>query len=180
MMKFSGFEPYLDLRTQRYKYRHCHCLFTLGTSLVESNCYLSIPVKQVIFLKARHKQSESDNRIILPSYEEQPLYLTSLPKVLWFDEFKSAEGAMSFLFCDASNGKVIDIVEDRLSTLKPYFMRFSRIARKGVTHVVINRYAPYMTLIKKVFSNAKIILDTFHIVQLLSRALNSNMTGTSY
>ena len=34
---------------------------------------------------------------------------------------KSAEGAMSFIFCDASNGKLIDIVEDRrLSTLKPY------------------------------------------------------------
>ena len=147
---------------------------------MESNCYLSTPVKQAIFLEASHKKSELDNRIIPPSYEEQPLNLTSLPKVLGFNEFKSAEGAMSFLFCDASNGKVIDIVEDRLSTLKPYFMRFSRIARKGVTHVVINRYAPYMTLIKKVFSNAKIILDTFHIVQLLSRALNSNMTGTSY
>ena len=159
MMKFSGFEPYLDLRTQRYKYRHCHCLFTLGTSLVESNCYLSIPVKQVIFLKARHKQSESDNRIILPSYEEQPLYLTSLPKVLWFDEFKSAEGAMSFLFCDAS--KLIDIVENRcLSLFKSYFIE----VRERVTHVIMDKYPSYMTLIKKVFSNTKIVLDQFHIL----------------
>ena len=70
--------------------------------------------------------------------------------MLCFDEFKSvksAEGAMSFIFCDASNGKLIDIVEDRrLSTLKPYFMRFSKEAREGVTHVVIDMYAPYMTL----------------------------------
>ena len=84
-----------------------------------------------------------------------------------------AEGAMSFIFCDASNGKLIDIVEDRrLSTLKPYFMRFSKEAREGVTHVVIDMYAPYMTLIKEVFPNAKIVLDKFHVVQLLSRALN--------
>ena len=70
-------------------------------------------------------------------------------------------------------GKLIDIVEDRrLSTLKPYFMRFSKEAREGVTHVVIDMYAPYMTLIKEVFPNAKIVLDKFHVVQLLSRALN--------
>ena len=67
------------------------------------------------------------------SYEEQPLHLNSLPKVLQFDEFKSAERAMSFLFCHASNGKLIDIVENRrLSTFKPYFMRFSKEARESI------------------------------------------------
>ena len=82
-------------------------------------------------------------------------------------------GAMSFIFCDASNGKLINIVEDRrLSTLKDYFMRFSKETREGVTHVVIDMYAPYMTLIKEVFPKAKIVLDKFHIVQLVSRALN--------
>lgn len=188
MMKLSGFDTYLDLKKQRYKCRHCDRTFTLKTSLVESNCYLSNPLKQAIFLEASHKKSESDiarelnvshstvNRIIHTSYEEQPLHFNSLPKVLCFDEFKSvksAEGAMSFIFCDASNGKLIDIVEDRrLSTLKPYFMRFSKEAREGVTHVVIDMYAPYMTLIKEVFPNAKIVLDKFHVVQLLSRALN--------
>lgn len=171
---------------------------------MESNCYISTPVKQAIFLEASHKKSESDiarelnvshstvNRIIHTSYEEQPLHLNSLPKVLCFDEFKSvksAERVMSFLFCDASNGKLIDIVENRrLSTLKPYFMRFSKEAREEVTHVVIDMYAPYMTLIKEGFPNTKIVLDKFHMghlvvslrtillyqgmVQLLSRALN--------
>ena len=82
---------------------------------------------------------------------------------------------MSFIFCDASNGKLIDIVEDRrLSTLRTYFMRFSKAAREGVTHVVIDMYAPYMTLIKEVFPKAKIVLDKFHIVQLVSRALNKS------
>ena len=51
-------------------------------------------------------------------------------------------------------------------------MRFSKEAREGVTHVVIDMYAPYMPLIKEVFPNAKIVLDKFHVVQLLSRALN--------
>lgn len=33
-------------------------------------------------------------------------------------------------------------------------------------------YRPYMTLIKKVFPNAKIVIDKFHIVQLFNRSLN--------
>ena len=187
-MKLSGFKTYLDLKKQHYKCRHCPRTFTLETSLVESNCYLSTPLKQAIFLEASHKKSESDiarelnvshstiNRIIHTSYEEQPLHFNSLPKVLCFDGFKSvksAEGAMSFLFCAASNGKLIDMVEDRrLSTLKPYFMRLSKEAREGITHVVIDMYAPNMTLIKEVFPNAKIDLDKFHIVQPFSCALN--------
>ena len=137
LVKISGFDAYLDLKKQRYKCRHCDRTFTLETSLVNPNCFISTPVKQAIFLEASHKKSETDiarelnvshstvNRVIHSSYEEQPLPFNSLPKVLCFDEFKSvksAEGAMSFIFCDASN--------------------------------------------------AKIILDKFHIVQLVSRALN--------
>ena len=33
-------------------------------------------------------------------------------------------------------------------------------------------YEPYMSLIKQLFPNAKIIIDCFHIVQSLNRALN--------
>ena len=33
-------------------------------------------------------------------------------------------------------------------------------------------YEPYMSLIKQLFPNAKIIIDRFHIVQSLNRALN--------
>ena len=54
MMKLSGFDTYLDLKKQRYKCRHCDRTFTLKTSLVESNYYLSNPLKQAIFLEASH------------------------------------------------------------------------------------------------------------------------------
>lgn len=101
-------------------------------------------------------------------------------------------------FFAASNGRLIDIVEERcLQTLDPYFRRFTKKFREGVTHVVIEMYDAYMTLIKKVFPKAKIVLDQLHLVQLLFCALNkthlrfmnqnrefyninSNMTGAFY
>ena len=33
-------------------------------------------------------------------------------------------------------------------------------------------YSPYVSLIKKMFPNAKIIIDKFHLTQLISRSLN--------
>ncbi|WP_423240803.1 transposase [Garciella nitratireducens] len=93
-----------------------------------------------------------------------------------FDEFKSvksAAGSMSFLFCDSTSRNIVDIVEDRrLHILKNYFLRYSKNARLSVKTIVIDIYSPYISLIKDVFPKAKIIIDTFHIVQLFSRALN--------
>ena len=84
----------------------------------------------------RNVSHSTVNRVIHDSYEEHPLDYNYLPEVLCFDEFKSvksAEESMSFIFCDGKNGHLIDIVEDRcLSTLKPYFMRFSKEARERV------------------------------------------------
>ncbi|WP_278319704.1 transposase [Garciella nitratireducens] len=100
----------------------------------------------------------------------------SLPKHLCFDEFKSvksAAGSMSFLFCDSTSRNIVDIVEDRrLHVLKNYFLRYSKKARLSVKTIVIDMYSPYISLIKVLFPKAKIIIDTFHIVQLFSRALN--------
>lgn len=188
MMKLSGIDTYLDLKKQRYLCRHCHSTFTLETPLIEKNCSISNPLKQAIFLEASHKKSETDiarelnvshstvNRIIHSSYEEQPLDYNYLPHVLCFDEFKStksAEGAMSFVYCDGETGRLIDIVEDRrLSTLKSYFSRFSKEARYRVTHIVMDMYTPYLSLVKELFPKSKIVLDKFHVIQLLTRALN--------
>ncbi|MFV8006941.1 transposase, partial [Staphylococcus aureus] len=55
---------------------------------------------------------------------------------------------------------------------KKYFYRFSLKARKRVKTVSIDMHEGYMTLIKEMFPNAKIVIDRFHIVQLLNRALN--------
>ena len=80
---------------------------------------------------------------------------------------------MSFIFCDADTKQIIDIVEDRrLSSLQAYFKRYTEEARSRVKHIVIDMYAPYISLIKELFPHAKIILDKFHLVQHISRALN--------
>src|SRR5690625_3555480 len=184
----SGFSTYLKLKKQRYLCRHCKSTFTLRTSIVSENCYISSSTKASIALNAKDKISEKDiaknhnvshstvHRVIDSFYSHYKPNYNYLPKHLCFDEFKSvksAAGAMSFIFCDADKGNIVDIVEDRrLHVLMKYFLSYSKAARRSVKTIVIDMYSPYISLIKAVFPNAKIIIDKFHIVQLFSRALN--------
>ena len=186
--KVSLHNTYLDLKKQRYYCGHCQSTFTLSTSIVEKNCYISYNTKHAIALDAQNKISECDiarrhqvshstvNRIINSFYESQPLNFNHLPENLCFDEFKSvksAEGHMSFIFCDADTKQIIDILEDRrLASLQTYFRRFTKEARDYVKHIVIDMYTPYISLIKALFPNAKIVIDKFHLTQLISRSLN--------
>ncbi|MBU5500587.1 transposase, partial [Enterococcus sp. S165_ASV_20] len=96
-------------------------------------------------------------------------FRTPLPKVLCFDEFKSVRGvsgAMSFIMMDGQTQRLLDIVENRqLPFLKRYFSHFSREIREAVEWIVIDMYAPYVSLVKKLFPKAQLIIDRFHIVQ---------------
>lgn len=80
---------------------------------------------------------------------------------------------MSFIICDSTAHKLVDVVRDRKSySLKKYFHRFEPKTRLKVKTISIDMYLPYIQLIKEMFPNAKIIIDPFHILQALNRELN--------
>ena len=184
----SGFKTILRLKKQRYLCKHCGKAFTLRDNVTEYGCCISKNTKWKIANDLRNKISEKDiaknnnvspntvERVMDSYYDNQKLYKNYLPKVLSFDEFKSvksADGAMSFHLCNGETGQTIDIVEDRkLLSLLQYFSYYSFNARKSVKFIVIDMYSPYVSLIKKMFPNAQIIIDTFHLIQLISRSLN--------
>ena len=178
----------LRLNKQRFLCHSCHKKFFARTKIVNDGCFISNQVKYAIALELKNKISEKDiasryrvspntvERIIDSYYETQKLYKNYLPEVLSFDEFKSvksADGAMSFHMCDGRTGKTLDIVEDRrLNSLLRYFSYFTHKARSKVKLIVIDMYSPYISLIQKMFPNAQIIIDKFHLVNLISASLN--------
>ncbi len=184
----SGFNTILRLHKQRYLCKHCHKAFTLSSTITNYGCFISNNVKHKIALDLSKKRSEKDiasdnnvspntvERVMDSFYESQKLYKYNLPEVLLFDEFKSvksADGAMSFHMCDGITGQTIDIVEDRkLDSLIKYFFYYHYKARSRVKFIVIDMYSPYVSLIKKMFPNASIIIDKFHLSQLISKSLN--------
>ena len=185
----SKLNTYLSLDKQRYYCNNCNRTFTCTTKIVNYGCNISNNTKHSIAVDLIKKRSEKDiaidnnvspntvERIIDSYYQlDDKVYKNYLPKVLSFDEFKSvksADGAMSFQVCNGKTGKIIDIVEDRkLNNLMKYFSRYSRNSRMNVEVVIIDMYVPYISLIKAMFPNALIVIDKFHLIELISRSLN--------
>lgn len=187
LLPFNGNPLILRLRKQRFLCTHCNHTFSAKTNIVDNNCYISNQVKLHILNDLKLKISEKDiaymnfvshstvSRAIDNSFNKFIPNINSLPTDLMFDEFKStrdAKGAMSFIFADANTHKIIDIVENRqLPHLKTYFSKYTKEACDRVKTVCIDMYSPYISLIKETFKNADIIIDRFHIIQLLNRSL---------
>lgn len=177
----------IKMKKTRYMCKDCGATSSLYCSLVQRNCSISLPLKQAVLLDARSikslKQIAKDKnishssviRIINPIYFEKKTNTNYLPKHLMMDEFKlsaNTEGAMCFIFSNAIDHQVVDILDDRrLGNLTRYFERYPLEVREKVETITIDMYTPYISLIEKCFPNAKIIIDRFHVVQHLNRAL---------
>ncbi|WP_277630876.1 ISL3 family transposase [Atopococcus tabaci] len=185
-----NFRPLLlRLKKQRFLCKHCRTTFTATTSLVDRHCFISNPVKSAIAVELQETQSmkliakhfsvssHTVIRVLRKAGDALKKTYWHLPRHLSVDEFKSVKpvsGAMSFLFIDARTHRLVDVVENRqLAYLSDYFMRYPAEARHGVETVTMDMYSPYTQLVKACFPNARIIIDRFHLVQHLNRAVNS-------
>ena len=188
MLDVCNYGCILRLHKQRFICHSCNKKFFATTKIVDDGCFISNQVKYAIAVELKNKISEKDiakryrvspntvERIIDSYYDNKKLYKHYLPEVLSFDEFKSvksADGAMSFHMVDGKTGKTIDIVENRqLNKLLSYFSYYTHKARSKVKLIVIDMYSPYISLIKVMFPNADIIIDKFHLTNLISTSLN--------
>lgn len=187
ILPVNGQPAAVRLKKQRFLCKECKSTFIAESNIVNKYCSISNRLKTHILNTLSQKISEKDiakinnvshstvSRYIDNDFKKYSPPKHTLPKNLSFDEFKStkdAKGAMSFIMTDLDERKVIDIVENRqLNHLNKYFKRFTKEARKSVKTITIDIYQPYVSLIKTMFPNAKIIYDRFHLINNLSRAL---------
>ena len=183
--KISEMTSYLELNKQIYKCKNCNKKFTAKSNVISFGCRISNNVRLAILNCAKEFMSKSliarlynvsDNtvqKIFDSVFYNDTVYKTFLPKAICIDEFTFKKKTYAFNICNARNGKTIDLVLDRTTNnLDKYFSHCTEKARKRVKFVVMDMYSPYIDLIKKWFPNAKIIIDLFHIVQLLTKSLN--------
>ena len=99
--------------------------------------------------------------------------LSSLPTHMSWDEYGFKKGKMSFIAQDYDTRKIVAILDGRTqATIRNHFLRYSRQVRSRVKVITIDMFSSYYDIARKLFQNAKIVLDRFHIVQHLSRAMN--------
>ena len=179
----------LILHKQRFFCKHCHNTFIAETNLVNKHKNISNNTNLQIKLELMGKQSEKDiakridvsvsvvDRILNEISSHTVLRHSTLPKSMNWDEFKATKdttGKMAFIITDNDNGSLFDINDSRKSRdLEKYFKRYSKQERDKVKHISIDFYSGYIYLAKKLFRNANISIDRFHIVIQAHNALNS-------
>ena len=178
----------LILHKQRFYCKHCNNTFIAETSLVDRNKNISNNTELQIVEELTHKQSEKDisertdvssskvDRKISEISSHTVLRHSTLPTSMNWDEFKATKdtkGKMAFIITDNDKENIFDILDSRKSNdLEKYFLRYPRAERNKVKHISIDFYSGYISLAKKIFKNANISIDRFHIVIQAYNALN--------
>ncbi|XKU94282.1 transposase [Lactobacillus acidophilus] len=97
-----------------------------------------------------------------------------LPEYLAFDEFRGVSRQLHFITIDGHTHKIVKILPTRFKKdIINYFKRFPITVRNKVKTVTMDLNYYYDIMAKKLFPNAQVILDRFHIVQMLNRSFNS-------
>ena len=95
-----------------------------------------------------------------------------LPKIMSWDEYAFTKGKMSFIAQDFDKLNIITVLEGRAQAIiRSHFLRYNRAVRCQVKIITMDMFSPYYDLAKHLFPCAKIVLDRFHIIQHLSRAM---------
>lgn len=186
-LPISGVQPtYLRLKKQRFVCKACESSFMAETSIVKRNCYISENTKAQVVIRSTEAQPlitiakdcsvspTTVQRVITEEAKAFKPHHQALPKHLSFDEFKYAKGQMAFEYINVETGDILDILDRRTSrAIKDHFIaNYSLIDRKKVETVTIDMNAGYVNVIKEMFPQAEIIIDRFHLVQLINRSMN--------
>ena len=100
---------------------------------------------------------------------------------------KDTISKMAFIIINQDTHNIFDLNNSRLSMdIEKYFKRYQRKERDKVKFITMDLYKPYYKLMSKLFRNATLISDRFHIVIQVRDALDNtkiklcNKTNSDY
>ncbi|WP_115275943.1 ISL3 family transposase [Streptococcus massiliensis] len=182
-LECAGYKTLIRLRKQRFRCKDCRKMAVAETSLVKKNHQIATIVNQKIAQKLIEKVpmtaiaeslAVSTSTVIRKLKEFKfKTDLNCLPEHMSWDEYSFKKGKMSFIAQDFDSRKIIAILDGRTqATIRNQFLRYSRQVRNSVKIITMDMFSPYYDIARKLFPSAKIVLDRFHIVQHLGRAMN--------
>ena len=195
--KVSNFKALLLLDKQRFYCKECHSTFIASTNLVDFHKQISNNTRLSITLDLMRKGSEKDiayrnnvssssvNRILNEIYKDTIVKNKGhLPSILGIDEFKATKDTiskMAFIIVNQEDRNIFVINNSRLSLdIEHYFKNYSRKERNKVKFITMDLYKPYYKLMSKLFRNAILIPDRFHIVIQVRDALDKTRIKLCY
>lgn len=99
-----------------------------------------------------------------------------LPEAICIDEVyavKYTQRTYACVLTDFVTCQIYDVLPDRKKyTLANYFTTINRSSREKVLYVCMDMWDPYRELAEVYFPNAKVCIDSFHVIKLINYAFN--------
>jgi len=170
----------------RFKCKDCGITYTPKIHGVDSGAQISVQTKRLItydftkvmsFAEIGRRYGVSSMEVINIFDDSVPFIPRGkMPSVLCIDEkgFKGdTDSPYACFLYDHEKRELIDIIESRqLPYLYEYFLDISENERNTVKYFVSDMYEGYRNIHRIFFGNSLHIIDLFHVVQLLTRAVN--------
>ena len=180
---------YLKVKQRRWKCTGIHCSYTLNEEFPFLEPYRQstnlVPFMIINSMKDLNRSTASiakqfnvsDSYVhdLFTSYVDLPRL--EMPEYLSIDEVHMNLGTdmkYQLVMMDFKNNQIVDILPNRYqSTIENYLLGIPLDERKKVKYLISDAYGPYFTMCEMYFPNAIQILDSFHVVQVIIRALNA-------
>ncbi|VOQ21830.1 IS1167, transposase [Streptococcus pneumoniae] len=144
-LETTGMPSRILLRKRRFKCYHCSKMMVAETPLVKKNHQIPRIINQKIAQKLIEKISMTDIA------HQLAISTSTVIRKL----------------------NIITVLEGRTqAVIRNHFLRYDRAVRCQVKIITMDMFSPYYDLAKQLFPCAKIVLDRFHIIQHLSRAMS--------
>lgn len=176
----------LRIHKQRLRCKNCHSTYMAQSKIVHKYCHIAnkVRTKAIMSLqddrtlsciaKDNNISSSTLNRYLDSSRSIAPRFKSRLPENLAIDEFRGVHHQLHFI-CIDNDGRhnIQTILPDRFKpTIENYFLSYSPAERSKVKTVSMDLNSYYQDIVRRVFPNAQIIIDRFHIIAMLTRAFN--------
>ena len=176
----------LIIYKRRFRCYNCNKIFTEPMNLNAKNGSISNKTKIQIrrdlldynmtidkIATKNHVSKYTVRKELEEATELIPEYQKNLPKVISFDEFKAdtEEGKYAFILNDPIHKKVLDVLPSRKKErLIQYFTHTEN--RRSVEYIISDMYEPYLLVQKIMFPHAKYVVDKFHYIRYIMKALD--------
>ena len=181
----NGYKVYLNYKRRRYVCKSCGTRFPEPNTFVTRFAKISNVTKHHILREAQSVQpfksiAERLNISLSTAIRHIDKHVNpgrlKLPETISIDEFKKTNlgyGKYALIICDPIEKKIVDVMKNRRTDwLVNYFGQIPLEERKCVKNVVMDLWAPYKSIVKNYFPNARIIADVFHYSRYIYWAFN--------
>ena len=165
----------IRLAKQRVKCRTCERWSMAQSELVNKYCSISNASKLKVVSALTEDRSMTsiarENNISINTVHTGLLTATNICQLI---QLLMSYRQLHFICLDGDNHQVVQILRTRYKkTLLKYFGRFSHQARANVKTVTMDLNFYYQDIVRACFPNAQIVIDRFHMIQMLTRSFNS-------